>query len=170
MGCGLPGSSVLGVSQPRNLKWVAISSGDLPNPGIKPRSPYIAGRFFTVWVTREALYYAWVKSLSRVRLFATPWTIAHQAPQSMEFSRQEGWSELPFPSPGDLPNPGIEPASPALQADALPSEPPGKVRGLKDLHVILRKISISCELGSQVGSRRGGWEGLARMSEVKSEV
>ena len=97
-----------------------------------------------------------VKSLSRVRLFATPWTIAHQAPQSMEFSRQEGWSELPFPSPGDLPNPGIEPASPALQADALPSEPPGKVRGLKDLHVILRKISISCELGSQVGSRRGG--------------
>ena len=65
-----------------------------------------------------------VKSLSRVRLFATPWTIAHQAPVSMGFSRQEYWSALPFPSPGDLPNPGIKPRSPALQADALTSEPP----------------------------------------------
>ena len=54
------------------------------------------------------------------------WTVAYQAPQSMEFSRQEYWSGLPFPSPGDLPNPGIEPGSPALQAKALPSEPPGK--------------------------------------------
>ena len=67
-----------------------------------------------------------VKSLSRVRLFATPWTVAYQAPQSMEFSRQEYWSGLPFPSPGDLPNPGIKPGSPMLLADALPSEPPGK--------------------------------------------
>ena len=67
-----------------------------------------------------------VKSLSCVQLFGTPWTIAHQAPPSMEFSRQEYWSELPFPSPGDLPDPGIEPGSPALQADALLSEPPGK--------------------------------------------
>ena len=66
------------------------------------------------------------KSLSRVRLFATPWTVAYQAPPSMGFSRQECWSGLPFPSPGNLPNPGIEPRSPALQADALPSEPPGK--------------------------------------------
>ena len=67
-----------------------------------------------------------VKSLSRVRLFATPWTVARQAPLSMGFSRQEYWSGLPFPSPGGLPNPGIEPGSPALQADALSSEPPGK--------------------------------------------
>ena len=67
-----------------------------------------------------------MKSLSRVRLFATPWTVAHQAPPSMEFSRQEYWSGLPFSSPGDLPDPGIEPGSPALQADALLSEPPGK--------------------------------------------
>ena len=59
-----------------------------------------------------------VKSLSRVQLFATPWTVAHQAPQSMEFSRQEYRSGLPFPSPGDLPDPGIEPGSPALQTDA----------------------------------------------------
>ena len=66
-----------------------------------------------------------VKSLSCVGLFATPWTIAHQAPVSMEFSRQEYWSGLPFPSPGDLPDPGIEPGSPALEADALPSEPQG---------------------------------------------
>ena len=66
-----------------------------------------------------------VKSLSCVRLFATPWTVAHQALPSMGFSRQEYWSGLPFPSPGDPPNPVTEPGSP-LQADALPSEPPGK--------------------------------------------
>ena len=64
--------------------------------------------------------------LSRVGLCATPWTVAYQAPLSMGFSRQEYWSGLPFPSPGDLPDPGIEPGSPALQTDALPSEPPGK--------------------------------------------
>ena len=63
---------------------------------------------------------------SHVRLFAIPWTVAYQAPLSMEFSRREYWSGLPFPSPGDLPNPGIEPRCPALQADALPSELPGK--------------------------------------------
>ena len=67
-----------------------------------------------------------VNSLSRVRLFATPWTVAYQAPLSMEFSRQEYWSGLPFPSSGDRPDPGIEPRSPVLQADVLPSEPPGK--------------------------------------------
>ena len=67
-----------------------------------------------------------VKSLSRVQLFVTPWTVAHQALPSMGFSRQEYWSGLPFPSPGDLPDPRIEPRSPALQADALTSEPPGK--------------------------------------------
>ena len=67
-----------------------------------------------------------VELLNSIRLFATPWTVAHQAPLSMGFSRQEYWSGLPFPSPGDLPNPGIEPGSPILQADALPSELPGK--------------------------------------------
>ena len=61
-----------------------------------------------------------------VRLFATPWTVAYQAPWSMGFSRQEYWRGLPFPSPGDLPNPGIEPGSPALQTDALPSKSHGK--------------------------------------------
>ena len=67
-----------------------------------------------------------VKSLSRVQLFATPWTVAYQASPSMGFSRQEYWSGLPFPSPGDLPHPGIEPGSPALEADTLTSEPPEK--------------------------------------------
>ena len=64
-----------------------------------------------------------VKSLSRVWFFATPWTIACQAPLPMEFCRQEHWSGLPFPSPGDLPNPGIKIVSPGLQADSLPREP-----------------------------------------------
>ena len=67
-----------------------------------------------------------VKSLSHVRLFGTPWTVAYQASLSMGFSRQEYWSGLPFPSPRDLPDPGIEPGSPTLEADALTSEPPGK--------------------------------------------
>ena len=63
---------------------------------------------------------------SRVRLFATPWTVVRQAPLSMAFSRQEYWSGLPFPSPGHLPHPGIKHGSLALQACSLPSEPPGK--------------------------------------------
>ena len=67
-----------------------------------------------------------LKSLSHVQLFGTPWTVAYQAPPSMRFSRQEHWSGLPLPSPGDLPNPGIESGSPIVQADALPSKPPGK--------------------------------------------
>ena len=80
-----------------------------------------------------------VKSLSCVRLFVTLWTVAHQAPPSMGFSRQEYWSGLPFPSPGDLPDPGIEPRSPVLQADALTSEPPGKPFFLE----VLDKIATS---------------------------
>ena len=119
-----------------------------------------------------------VKLLSRVRLFATPWTVAYQAPPSMGFSRQECWSGLPFPSPGDLPDPGIKPGSPALQADALPSEPPGKVpkKGnakecsnyhtivllsytskvmLKILHARLQQY-VNCELPDvQSGFRKG---------------
>ena len=69
-----------------------------------------------------------VKSLRHVRLFVTTWTVAYQAPPSMEFSRQEYWSGLPFPSPRDLPNAEIKPGSPALQADTLPSEPPGALQ------------------------------------------
>ena len=73
--------------------------------------------------------YLWVRvcySLSHVLLFATPWTVSHQAPLSMKFSRKEYWSELPFPSPGDLPDPGIKLWSPALQGETLWSEPLGK--------------------------------------------
>ena len=78
--------------------------------------------------------------LSRARLFATPWTAAHQVPVSMRFSRQGYWSGLPFPSPGDLPNPGMEPRSPALQADSLPSQ----ILGLLELDS-KKQLSI-CEL------------------------
>ena len=67
-----------------------------------------------------------MKLRSCVQLFATPWTVAYQASPSIGFSRQEYWSALPFPSPGDLPDPGIEPRSLALEADTLSSEPPGK--------------------------------------------
>ena len=66
-----------------------------------------------------------MKLLSCVRLFVTPRTVAWQVPLFMGFSRQEYWSGLPFPSPGDPPDPGIKPGSPELQADSLPSEPPG---------------------------------------------
>ena len=97
-----PGSSVHGILQARTLEWVAIS-------------------FSNAWKWKVK-----VKSLSRVRPSVTPWTAAFQAPLSMGFSRQEYWSGLPLPSPGDLPNPGIKPGSAALQADSLPSEPPGK--------------------------------------------
>ena len=67
------------------------------------------------------------QSLSRVHLFVALWTVIHQAPLSMGFSGQEHWSGLPFPSLEDLPNPGIEPRSPTLQVDSLPSEPPGSL-------------------------------------------
>ena len=78
------------------------------------------------FLNREQLKVVKVKPLSHVRLFSTLWTVAYQAPPSMGSSRQEYWSGLPFPPPGDLPNPGIKPESPTFQADALTSEPPGK--------------------------------------------
>ena len=88
----------------------------------------------STWVTELIFHYSscplarrkWKWSLSHVPLFVTPWTVAYQAPPSMGFPRQEYWSGLPFPSPGDLPDPGMEPGSPTLWADTLPSEPPGK--------------------------------------------
>ena len=67
-----------------------------------------------------------VKMLSHARLFVTPWTVAYHVPPSMGFSRQEDRSGWPFPSTEDLSNPGTEPGSPELQADSLPSEPPGE--------------------------------------------
>ena len=83
-----------------------------------------------------------VKSLSRLCLFVTPWIVAYQASPSMGFFRQEYWSGLPFPSPGNLPDPRIEPGSPALQADTLLSEPPGKPDGFW----IFRSLLLIAEL------------------------
>ena len=78
---------------------------------------------------------------SHVRLFATPWTIARQAPLSMEFSRQEYWSGLPFPSPGDLPDPGMEHAFPALAGKFFTTEPPGNpIQVLTARHSLPRNL------------------------------
>ena len=90
MGCIPPGSSVHGILQTRILEWVFPSPEDLPNPGIKSRYP-------TLQV--DSLPSEPPGKLSRVQLFATPRTVAYQAPLSMGFSRQESWSGLPFPSP-----------------------------------------------------------------------
>ena len=90
----------------------------------------------TIWFhhdSRRAVFLSWhshyltySESLSRVWLSAIVWTVAHQAPRSIVFSRQEYWSGLPCPSPGDLPDPGIEPVSPALQVNSLPTQAPRK--------------------------------------------
>ena len=97
---------------------------------VRPATEVLYDLCLLLYCYYYTVFFMWkkvkMKSLSRVLLFVTPWTVAYQAPPSMGFSRQECWSGLPFPSPGDLPDPGIEPGSPTLQADALPSEPRGK--------------------------------------------
>ena len=97
----------------------------------------------------------------------TPWTVAHQVPQSMGFSKQEYWSGLPFPSPGALPDPGIKPRSPALQTDSLPTKPPDhnklweilKEMGILDhLTCLLRNLyagSLEPDMEQQIGSKLG---------------
>ena len=88
-----------------------------------------------------------VKQLSHVQLFVTPWTVAQQAPLSMGFSKQQDRSGLPFPSPGDLPDPGIEPRSPTLQTDALLSKPYLIISTeLKEKHTLqsLSEVTQSC--------------------------
>ena len=87
-------------------------------------------------------------SLSRVQLFAAPWTAAHQAPQSMEFSRQEHWSGLPCPPPGDLPLPGTDPRSPALQAASFPSGPAGLVAKVN----LISRLALKYAAGRGIGS------------------
>ena len=101
------------------LKWKKVDKNTRPFRYDQNQIPYD----YTVKVK--------VKSLSHLQLFATPWTITYQDLPTMGFPRQEYWSGLPFPSPGDLPNPGIELRSPVLQADALPSEPPENSRSDK---------------------------------------
>ena len=132
MDCRLPVSSIRGIFQAKTLESITtLSYMGSPRPRDQIHvscTSFIAGRFFIAEPLGKPLPVKWseVKSQGRVRLFATPWTVAHQAPPPMGFSRQEYWSRLPFPSPGDLPNPRIEPRAPTLQADALTSEPPGK--------------------------------------------
>ena len=120
----------------------------LPWPGLKPWSPALGAWSLNHWTTRKVPHSPQfchhhslcpftshldaygkknvkVKLLSHAQLFMTPMDCGLPGSSSMGFSRQEYWSGLPFPSPGDLPDPGIEPGSPSLQADSLPSEPPG---------------------------------------------
>ena len=123
MDCSLPGFSLHGILQARVLEWVAISfSRGSSRPRDRTRVSCIPGNNYLHYLHHSLK----VKLLSRIRLFPIPWTVAYQASPSMGFSRQEYWNGLPFTSPGDLLNPGIEPRSPSFQADALTSEPPGK--------------------------------------------
>ena len=96
-----------------------------------------------------------MKSLSRVQLFVTPWTVAYQTPPSMGFPRQEYWSGLPFPSSEDLPNPGIEPGSPTLYADALLSELPGNLDHKRSPYILLfsNTFCFLCALPSFISKR-----------------
>ena len=125
--------------QPWNWKTFAPwkKSYDQPRQHIKKQRHYFANKGSSSqsygfllfmygcesWTIKKAES---VRSLGCARLFEIPWMATHQAPLSMGFSRQGYWSGLPFPSPGDLPNPRIEPRSPALQADPLPTEIQGK--------------------------------------------
>ena len=84
-----------------------------------------------------------MKLLSHVRFFATPWSVAYKAALSMQFSRPEYWSGLSFPSPGDLPDPGIKPGSSTLQADNLSSEPPGKQTFIASSPFFFRDLGLS---------------------------
>ena len=98
LGAGCWGSLLTSRSGPPQTSWRQL-----------PPFPPTRNRWATPWLERKK-----VQLFSRVRFFVTLWTVAYQAPLSMEFSRQEYWSGLPFPSPGDHPDPGIEPGSPAL--------------------------------------------------------
>ena len=152
MDCSLPGSSVHGILQARITGWVAVSSS---RGSSKPRDwtlspafqanssllshlgspqPFPQNMKTNITHRRKCCYILFiispfetrVSSFNCAQLFATAWTAAHQAPLSMGFSRQGYWSGLPFPFPGDLPHPAIEPGFPALQAGSLLTELPGK--------------------------------------------
>ena len=96
--------------------WSIVECGLLTSPALIAELSISAFNYvrFSSYILVAVIVKVKVKSLSRVQLFATPWTVAYQAPPSMGFSRQKYWSGLPFPSPEDLPDPGIEPKSPAL--------------------------------------------------------
>ena len=107
--------------------------------------------------------------LSYVQFFATLWTVTCQAPPSMKFSRQEYWSGLPFPSPGDLQDPGFEPRSPALQADSIPSEPPGKLQRKGSAQFSLSVVSDSLRPhGLQASQSITNSRSLCRLMSIES--
>ena len=123
MDCSPPGSSVYRVFQAWILEWVAISfSRGFSWPRDQIRVSRIVGRHFTIWATREA------QNPSESEVTQSCPTLCNPMDYSLPGSEEplSPWNGLPFPSPGDLPNPGIEPRSPALQTDVLPSELPGK--------------------------------------------
>ena len=129
--CSLTGSSLHGIFQAGILEWVAISfsRGSSQCRGWTQVSciTCIAGGFFTSSHWEDCICICTCTYLlSHVQLFATPWTVAYQAPLSTGFSRQEYWNGLLFLSLGDLPNPAIEPGSPALQVGSFRSEAPRK--------------------------------------------
>ena len=119
---------------PRLQSWLCHLAPDLEEVIIPPLGAFvsfvkqgkISARLTRLLLKLYKQMSEWVMLLSHVQLLAIPWTVPCQAPLSMGFSRQEYWSGLPFPSPRDLPDPGIKHGSPALQADSLPLEPPGK--------------------------------------------
>ena len=132
MNCSLPGSYVYEILQVRILELVVIP---FSRGFSQPRDTHTHRHIYTHYniLYQKCIYiHTWcvhAQSLSCVQLFATPSTIAHQAPLSMGFARQEYWSWLPFPPPGNLPNPGIKPASPVSPASAgrfFTTAPPGK--------------------------------------------
>ena len=129
-----PGSSVHGILQAIILEWVAIPfSRGSSQPRDWTEVSCVAGRFFTIWATREApiiyrlILHILVKVAQSCPILCNLMDCSPSAPMSIEFFRQEYWSGLLFPSPGDLPNPGTEPGSPKLQADFLLTELPGKL-------------------------------------------
>ena len=132
MDCSPPAPLSMGFS--RQGYWSGLpylSPGDLPNPGIEPGCPPLQADSLTPEPPGKSKKTPYSKHdlvlnhFSCVQFFVTLWTVAHQLLCPWDSPAKSNWSGLPFPSPGDLPNPVIEPRSPALQADALTSEPPG---------------------------------------------
>ena len=133
----LSGSSAHGILQVRRQKWVAIPISTGFDPGTEPISPALQADSLPSEMPGKVK----VKSLSHVRLFAIPWTVAYQVPPPMGFSRQEYWSGLPFPSAGDLPDPGIELLHCRLTLYCLSQQGSQKMPGKPSIYM-LRSISI----------------------------
>ena len=166
--CSPPGSFAHGISQARILEWVAISfSRGSSGPRDRTHISWIGRWILYHWDTREAhpedTWYVFaligfclccsicfvvvvVVFVSQLHLtLCDPWTVTHQTPTSLGFSRQEYWSKLPFPSPGYLPEPGIKHGSPTLQADSLLSEPPGFKIFFGSNHLFLYRTLVFTE-------------------------